>query len=55
MNLTFGDDHASANATVHFPFGSTHVEAETAAQLASPADDGNVAPLLKFSRSKCPS
>lgn len=45
MNLTFGDDHATANAMVDFPFGSTHVEADTAAQLASPADEGKVAPL----------
>lgn len=55
MNLTFGEDHAKANATVHFPFGSTHAEADTAAQFASPADDGNVAPFSKFSRSNSPS
>ena len=48
MNLTFGDDHAIANAIVHFPFGSTHVEADTAAQLASPADEGTVGPELKL-------
>lgn len=55
MNLTWGDDQATANATVHFPCGSTHAAAETAAQCVSPGDDGMLGPLLEFSRSKCPS
>ena len=31
------------------------MEAETAAQEVSPADEGMLGPVLKFSRSKCPS
>lgn len=54
-NFTFGDDHARENATVHFPWGSTHVEAETAAQSVSPDDEGMLGPALRFSRSNCPS
>lgn len=54
-NFTLGDDQARANATVHFPWASTHAEAETAAQSVSPGDDGMLAPELKFSRSNCPS
>ena len=55
QNLTFGDDHARLNATVHFPWGSTHAEAETAAQRVSPADEDMDGPESKFSWAKCPS
>jgi len=54
-NFTFGDDHARLNATVHFPWGSTHAEAETAAHSVSPGDEGMLGPEEKFSRSNCPS
>lgn len=54
-NFTFGDDHARPNAIVHFPWGSTHAEAETAAQSVSPGDEGMDGPELKFSRANCPS
>lgn len=54
-NFTFGDVHARLNATVHFPWGSTQVEAETAAHSVSPGDEGILGPEEKFSRSKCPS
>jgi len=54
-NFTFGDDHARLNATVHFPWGSTHMEAATAAHSVSPGDEGMLGPELKFSWSNCPS
>lgn len=53
-NLTFGDDHASANAMVHFPWGSIVAEAEIAAQFVSPGDEGILGPALKLSLSNCP-
>lgn len=53
-NLTLGDDHASANAMVHFPWGSIVAEAEIAAQFVSPGDEGVLGPALKFSLSNCP-
>lgn len=55
LNFTFGDDHARANAMVHFPCGSTHAEAETAAQRVSPGDEGMLGPASKSSLSKYPS
>lgn len=54
-NFTFGDDHDRPNAIVHFPWGSTQAEAETAAQSVSPGDEDMHGPELKFSRSNCPS
>lgn len=54
-NFTFGEDQATANTTVHVPFGSTHVDAETAAQIVSLVDDGMLEEELKFSLSNCPS
>lgn len=48
-NFTFGDDHERAKDTVHFPCASTHAVAETAAQIVSPAVEGTLGPLLKFS------
>lgn len=55
LNLTSGEDQAKAKTTVHLPFGSTQVEAETAAQTVSPSEEGMLAPALKLSRSKLPS
>lgn len=54
-NFTFGDDHERAKDTVHLPWASTHAVAETAAQIVSPADEGTLGPLLKFSWSNFPS
>ena len=54
LNLTSGEDQANANTTVHLPCGSTQVEAETAAQIASPTEEGMLRPALKLSRSKQP-
>lgn len=54
-NRIFGDDHDKPNATVHFPWGSTHADAETAAHSVSPGDDGMLGPALKFSLLNCPS
>lgn len=54
-NFTFGEDQATANTTVHVPLGSTHVDAETAAQIVSFVDDGMLEEELKFSLSNCPS
>jgi hypothetical protein len=54
LNLTSGEDQANANTTVHLPCGSTQVEAETAAQTASPGEEGMQGPTLKLSRSKQP-
>lgn len=54
-NFTFGDDHERAKDTVHLPWASTHAEAETAAQIVSPANEGVLGPLLKFSWSNFPS
>lgn len=48
-NFTFGDDHERAKDTVHLPCASTHAVAETAAQIVSPAVEGTLGPLLKFS------
>lgn len=54
-NFTFGEDQATANTTVQVPFGSTHVDAETAAQIVSLVHDGMLEEELKFSLSNCPS
>lgn len=54
-NFILGDDQDKANATVHFPWGSTQAEAETAAHSVSPGEEGMLGPELKFCRSKCPS
>lgn len=44
MNFTFGDDHAKLNASMHFPLGSTYVEAATATHRVSPGHEGMLGP-----------